>query len=152
MTLSEPKVSERESLEEEVFKALDHQRRRDILRYVGERRRATFTEILNATKMADSPSLSYHLRSLSPFLEQRDDGYGLTPIGKATYSLLLKTADYSTVALLHRKKTGAIIGNIVLWISAIAAALVMEVDSFFSAIILPSLAGVSLMVINELFE
>ncbi len=150
--MSESKGSELENLEEEVFKALDHQKRRDILRYVGERRRTTFTEILNATKMADSPSLSYHLRSLSPFMEQRDEGYGLTPIGKAAYSLLLKTADYKTVALLHRKKTGAIVGNIVLWIAAIAAALVMEVDSFFSAIILPSLAGASLMMINELFE
>ena len=139
--MSESMGSELENLEEEVFKALDHQKRRDILRYVGERRRATFTEILNATKMADSPSLSYHLRNLSPFMEQ-----------KAAYSLLLKTADYKTVALLHRKKTGAIVGNIVLWIAAIAAALVMEVDSFFSAIILPSLAGASLMMINELFE
>jgi DNA-binding transcriptional ArsR family regulator len=140
------------SLEEEVFKALDHQKRRDILRYVGERKGGTFTEILNATGMPDSPTLSYHLRNLSPFMEQREGRYVLTPIGRTAYSLLLKTGDYKTVALLHRKKTGAIIGNIVLWISAIAAALVMEVDSFFSVIILPSLAGVSLMVINELFE
>ena len=152
MTLSEPKVSDLENLEEEVFKALDHQKRRDILRYVGESRRATFTEILNATKMADSPSLSYHLRSLSPFLEQRDAGYDLTPIGKSAYSLLLRTADYGRMAQIYRKKTGAIIGHIVLWISAIAAALVMGLDFFFTSIILPSLAGVSLMVIYELFE
>ncbi len=31
------------SLEEEVFKALDHQKRRDVLRYVGERRSGAFT-------------------------------------------------------------------------------------------------------------
>ena len=140
------------SLEEEVFKALDHQKRRDVLRYVGERKGGAFTEILNATGIPDSPTLSYHLRSLSPFMGQREGRYVLTPIGKTAYSLLLKTADYKTVALLHRKKTGAIIGNIVLWISAMAAALVMHVDSFYSTIILPSLAGVSLMVINELFE
>ena len=140
------------SLEEEVFKALDHQKRRDVLRYVGEKRGGTFTEILNATGMPDSPTLSYHLRSLSPFMEQREGRYVLTPIGKTAYSLLLKTADYKTVALLHRKKTGAIIGNIILWISAMGAALVLQVDSFYSTIILPSLAGVSLMVINELFE
>ena len=143
---------EMESLEEEVFKALDHQKRRDVLRYVGERRRSTFTEILRATEMADSPTLSYHLRTLAPFMGQAEGSYSLTPIGRAAYSLLLKTADYKTMALLHRKKTGAIVGNIVLWISAITAALVMQVDSFYSAIIRPSLAGVSLMVINELFE
>lgn len=140
------------SLEEEVFKALDHQKRRDILRYVGEAKGGTFTEILNATGMPDSPTLSYHLRSLSPFMEQREGRYALTPIGKAAYSLLLKTAEYRTVALLHRRKTGVIVGNIVLWISAIAAALVMELDTFFTVIILPSLAGVSLTIINELFE
>jgi len=143
---------EMKSLEEEVFKALDHQKRRDILRYVGEKKGGTFTEILNSTSILDSPTLSYHLRSLSPFMEQIEGRYVLTPIGKAAYSLLLKTVDYKTVALLYRKKTGAIIGNIVLWISAIAAALVIEVDSFYSAIILPSLAGVSLIIINELFE
>ena len=63
---------EMRSLEEKVFKVLDHQKRRDVLRYVGERKGGTFTEILNATGMPDSPTLSYHLRSLSPFMEQKE--------------------------------------------------------------------------------
>jgi DNA-binding transcriptional ArsR family regulator len=150
--LGEAKGEELESLEEEVFKALDHQMRRDILRLVGERKEVTFTEILNESRAPDSPSLSYHLRILGPFMEQRGGKYGLTRIGKAAYTLLLRTSDYSRVALLHRKKTGAIIGHVVLWISAIAASLVLEVDWFLSSIILPSLAGTSLMVIYELFE
>jgi DNA-binding transcriptional ArsR family regulator len=150
--LGEAKGEELESLEEEVFKALDHQMRRDILRLVGERKEVTFTEILNESRAPDSPSLSYHLRILGPFMEQRGGKYGLTRIGKAAYTLLLRTSDYSRVALLHRKKTGAIVGHVVLWISAIAASLVLEVDWFLSSIILPSLAGTSLMVIYELFE
>jgi len=150
--LGEAKETEVESLEEEVFKALDHQMRRDILRLVGERKEVTFTEMLNESRAPDSPSLSYHLRILGPFMEQRGGKYGLTRIGKAAYTLLLRTSDYSRVALLHRKKTGAIIGHVVLWISAIAASLVLEVDWFLSSIILPSLAGTSLMVIYELFE
>lgn len=141
-----------ESLEEEVFKALDHQTRRDILRYVGERKEATFTEIMDKLRVPDSPSLSYHLRILAPFMEQRDGRYGLTYIGKSAYALLLRTSDYNRVALLQKKKTGAIIGHTVLWISAISASLVLRVDWIFSSIILPSLAGVSLMVIYELFE
>ena len=150
--MGEVKGEELESLEEEVFKALDHQMRRDILRLVGERKEATFTEILNESRAPDSPSLSYHLRILGPFMEQRGGKYGLTRIGKAAYTLLLRTSDYSRVAMLHRKKTGAIVGHVVLWISAIAASLVLEVDWFLSSIILPSLAGTSLMVIYELFE
>jgi len=42
-------------------------------------------------------------------------------------------------------------GHVWLWICAIAAALVMVLDFFFTAIILPSLAGTSLMVIYNLF-
>lgn len=47
---------------------------------------------------------------------------------------------------------GAIIGHIALWISAIAAGLVLQVDSFMTTIALPSLAAASLMTIHELFE
>lgn len=140
------------SLEEEVFKALDHQIRRDILRYIGEGKKPTFTDIMNATRSPDSPTLSYHLRNLAPFLEQKDGRYDLNLIGKAAYTLLLRTATYNRVALLHKKKLGAIIGHIVLWVSAIAAGLVLEVDSFLTTITLPSLAAVSLMTINKLFE
>jgi len=46
--------------------------RRDILRYVGEGRDPTFTGILNAIRIPDSPTLAYHLKSLAPFIEQRN--------------------------------------------------------------------------------
>ena len=141
-----------ESFEAEVFKALDHQMRRDILRFIGEGRSATFTDILNSARIPDSPTLSYHLKILGPFVEQRAGRYGLSRLGKAAYTLLLRTTAYNRMALLYRKKFGAMVGHVVLWASAIAAALVMGVDTFLSAIILPSLAGVSLMTINELFE
>jgi len=140
------------SLEEEVFKVLDHQIRRDILRYIGEGKKLSFTDIKNATRSPESPTLSYHLKTLAPFLEQKDGKYDLNPIGKAAYTLLLRTVTYNRIALLQKKKLGVIIGHTVLWISAIAAGLVLEVDSFMTTIILPSLAAVSLMTINELFE
>jgi hypothetical protein len=140
------------NLEEEVFKALDHQIRRNVLRYIGEAKEATFTEILNTVNIPDSPTLSYHLKTLSPFVLQKKGRYILSPVGKAAYSLLLKTTMYNKQALFMKKKTGAIIGHIALWISAIAAGLVMGVDSFMTTIILPSLAAASLMTIEKLFE
>ena len=140
------------NLEDEVFKALDHQIRRDVLRYIGEAKEPTFTEILNTVKIPDSPTLSYHLKTLSPFVIQQRGRYSLSSVGKAAYSLLLKTTMYNKQALFMKKKTGAIIGHIALWISAMAAGLVMRVDSFMTTIILPSLAAVSLMTINKLFE
>ena len=140
------------TLEEEVFKALDHQIRRDILRFIGEGKRPTFTEIMNTTKSADSPTLSYHLRNLAPFLELRDGRYDLNSIGKAVYTLLLRTTTYDRMALLYKKMFGAVFGHIALWISAIAAGLVLQIDPFMTTIAQPSLVAVSLMIINELFE
>ena len=67
------------NLEEEVFKALDHQIRRNVLRYIGEAKEATFTEILNTVNIPDSPTLSYHLKTLSPFvLQKKGKIYSLT--------------------------------------------------------------------------
>jgi len=83
---------------------------------------------------------------------QQKGRYVLSPVGKAAYSLLLKTTMYNRQALYMKKKTGALVGHIVLWVSAIAAGLVMGVDSFMTTIILPSLAAVSLMTIQQLFE
>ena len=140
------------SLEEEVFKALDHQIRRDILRYIGEGKKPSFTDIKNATRSPDSPTLSYHLKTLTPFLEQKEGRYDLNPVGKAAYTLLLRTVTYNRMVLLHKKKLGVIIGHIALWISAIAAGLVLRVDSVMTTICLPGLAATSLMTINELFE
>ena len=141
-----------EDLEEAVFKALDHQKRRDILRYTGEVGSATFTEIKNKVDFPDSPSLSYHLKNLDPFLEQREGRYSLSKLGKSAYNLLLRTGSYSRAVLHYSKKKGTIIGHIVLWLSAWAAAIVMETDSFYYMIIIPALAGTSLMVIQALFE
>ncbi len=141
------------SFEAEVFKGLDHQRRRDILRYVGEGKHPSFTDILNAIRSPDSPILAYRLKTLAPFLEQKEGRYDLTPIGKAAYTLLLRrTVTYIRMALLHKRKSEVIIGHIVLWINAIAAGLVLGVESFMTTSALPSLAGVSLITSHQLFE
>jgi len=140
------------NLEEDVFKALDHQIRRNVLRYIGEAKEPTFVEILNTVKIPDSPTLSYHLKTLSPFVIQQRGRYILSPVGKDAYSLVLKTTTYSKLARYVKKKTGAIRGHIALWISAIAAGLVMSVDSVMTTIILPSLAAASIMTIEKLFE
>jgi len=150
--LEESEKNEFESLEQEVFKALDHQMRRDILRYVGEKKDATFTEIMNASKIPDSPTLSYHLKSLAPFIEQQKGKYRLTPIGKDSYNLLLRTATYNKVALFQKKRYGATFGNLLLWGIAIAAAAYLEADTTLITIILPFLAFLSSGTTYQLFE
>jgi len=152
MRMSEKEEKESESLEEDVFKALDHQKRRDILRSIGEKEGATFTEIMNAGKIPDSPTLSYHLRSLAPFVEQKHGGYRLTPMGKDAYSLLLRSTEYDRFAIFQKKRYEATFANLVLWAAAIAAAAYLEVGFVLTVLTLPPLAFVAVMTTYQLFE
>jgi DNA-binding transcriptional ArsR family regulator len=86
------KETQEESLEESVFKTLSHQKRRDILRVIGERREATFTEIKNSAEIGDSASLSYHLNALDSLIVQKGGRYRLTELGQDAYNLISKTA------------------------------------------------------------
>jgi hypothetical protein len=131
---------------------LDRQIRKNILRYIDERKKPSFTDIKNATRSPDGPVLFRNLKTLATFIEQKEGKYDFNHIGKAAYTLLLRTITYNRMALLHKKKVGVLIGHIALCIGAIAAGLGLKVDSFMTTIILLSLVGVSLMTINELFE
>jgi DNA-binding transcriptional ArsR family regulator len=146
------KTEASENLEQDVFKALENQKRRDILRLIGEKKGISFTEVLNASKIPDSPTLSYHLRELAPFIEQKEGKYQLTPIGKDAYSLLLKTAAYGKVVLFQKKRYGATFGNLLLWIIAVAAAVYLEADTTLTFIILPFLAFLATGTTYQLFE
>jgi hypothetical protein len=141
-----------ENFEQGVFKALENQKRRDILRLVGEHKGISFTEILNVSKIPDSRTLSYHLRELAPFLEQKEGKYQLSPMGKDAYSLLQKTAVYGKVVLFQKKRFGATFGNLLLWSIGIAAAAYLEVNTTLTMIILPFLAFIATTTTYQLFE
>jgi len=150
--MEEKEKREFEDLEAEVFKALDHQMRRDILRYVGEGRDPTFTGILNAIRIPDSPTLAYHLKTLAPFIEQRKGAYHLTPMGKDAFNLLLKAGTYGKMALFQKKQWGATLGNALLWGIAIIAAAYLEVNTILWAVILPFNAFISVSTTYQLFK
>jgi DNA-binding HxlR family transcriptional regulator len=114
-----------ESLEEAVFKTLSNQKRRDILRVVGERKEATFTEIKDAAEIEDSPSLSYHLNALNRLIVQKSGKYSLSELGQDAYNLICKTAAFSasnsTMGFLRRGLPAVIVANAILWAAAIFA-------------------------------
>ena len=145
-------VEKLQDLEQQVFEALESQKRRDILRIVGENKGIAYTKILNASKISDSPTLSYHLKSLAPFIQQKEGKYRLTAIGKDAYNLLLKTHAYDKLALLQKNKSGVILGNTVLWLGAIAAAAYLGTDIILSFTVLPILAAMNVVITYELFE
>jgi DNA-binding transcriptional ArsR family regulator len=150
--MDEKESEQFKDLEEEVFKTLDNQKRRDILRYIGENRGTSFTNILKSTGVPDSPTLSYHIRALNPFLKQEGGKYSLSTIGRDAYGLLLKTTSNNKLELVRRRKYEVTIGNIILWISAIAASAYLEADTLLYIIILPILSAVSLSITYALFE
>jgi len=141
-----------QDLEQQVFEALENQKRREILRIVGENKGIAYTKILSASKIADSPTLSYHLKSLAPFIEQKDGKYRLTTIGKDAYNLLLKTHAYDKLALLQKNKVEVTIGNAVIWLAAIASAAYLGTEIILYTVFLPILAAMSLVVTYELFK
>ena len=150
--MEEKEKREFESLEQEVFKALDHQMRRDILRYVGEGRECTFTDILTKAKVPDSPTLSYHLKTLAPFIEQHGGKYRLTPMGKDSYNLLLKAGTYNKLTVFLKKRLEVTFANALLWGTAILSAAYLETNTTLYTAVMPPLAFVSIIITWQLFK
>ena len=118
--------AKQESFEEFIFKTLSNQKRRDILRFIGEHKQATFTEIEKAAEIEDSSSVSYHLTSLRTLIMQQNEKYILSDLGREAYNLIVKTNAYTStnvvVHYLRRQIIAFIIANAVLWAAAIIAA------------------------------
>jgi hypothetical protein len=106
-------------LEHQVFKSLSHQVRRDIVRFVGERTKASFSEIRNSLGIEDSSMLSYHLNGLRALLNQPESDYVLSELGKHAYRLILGTTSVGTEARLKKTIRYAIVANAILWAGAI---------------------------------
>jgi DNA-binding transcriptional ArsR family regulator len=82
--------AESESIENEIFKTLNHQIRRNIIKLLGKEKELTFTEIKNNFSNIDSPSLAYHLKTLKQLIELKDSSYFLTEIGQTALILMDK--------------------------------------------------------------
>ncbi|MEX2681690.1 MAG: hypothetical protein Q6373_008820 [Candidatus Sigynarchaeota archaeon] len=104
--------------EEEIFKTLNHKVRREIIKFIGKERSATFSSIKNALGEIESPALAYHLKSLNPLLVQKEGSYALSGIGIAAYKLLVHTSDAARVARGKRRFLYAYIMTVACWITA----------------------------------
>jgi DNA-binding transcriptional ArsR family regulator len=73
---------------DEIFAALKHPVRRQILLFLEERGEASFTEVQNAVGIEDTGLMSYHLKELAPLVEQSERGkYRLSEVGQAGVEL-----------------------------------------------------------------
>jgi hypothetical protein len=107
--------------EEEIFRALSHEKRRKVVRCLGEVGGCTFSEIGINAGINDTPILSYYLRILRPLLRQEGDRYYLTESGRDAFSLILRSSYFpqEREKKWRERLPWLIIGNAVLWACAI---------------------------------
>jgi DNA-binding transcriptional ArsR family regulator len=95
-----------ESQYDEIFTALKHPVRRQILLFIDGKGEASFTEIQQETGITDTGLMSYHLRGLASLVEQSKRGkYQLSEVGQAGITLLRK-ADHEkerTSTVIHQE-------------------------------------------------
>lgn len=76
---------------DEIFAALKHPVRRQILLFLDKKGEASFTDIQQEVGIDDTGRMSYHLKELSPLLEQSERGkYCLSEVGQAGVALFRK--------------------------------------------------------------
>lgn len=80
-----------ESQYDEIFTALKHPVRRQIILFINSKGEASFTDIQQETGINDTGLMSYHLKGLSSLVEQSKRGkYQLSEVGRAGITLLRK--------------------------------------------------------------
>ncbi len=81
-----------------VLSVLSHPLRREILLNLSNNGESSFTDLLNLLKV-DTGKLSFHLRSLSPFIEQTSNGkYRLSRAGESAVRVINDVEGWAEVA------------------------------------------------------
>ncbi len=81
-----------------ILSVLSHPLRREILLDLSDNGESSFTDLLNLLKV-DTGKLSFHLRSLSPFIEQTSNGkYKLSRAGESAVRVIHDVEGWAEVA------------------------------------------------------
>ncbi len=116
---------------DEIFTALKHPIRRQILLFIEQKGEASFTQIQQETGIQDTGLMSYHLKELSPLIEQSKRGkYCLSEVGQAGVELFRKVER-------ERQKSSVVVRNEVEKVLA---------DSIKRSVFLLSIVGLTLLV------
>jgi DNA-binding transcriptional ArsR family regulator len=115
----------------EIFAALKHPIRRQILLFLEQKGEVSFTDIQNATGINDTGLISYHLKELSPLVEQSERGkYRLSEVGQASVRLFRKVENEKqrTSIAVHREIEKSI-GQIVFLFLIIGISLIVPLSA-----------------------
>jgi uncharacterized RDD family membrane protein YckC/DNA-binding HxlR family transcriptional regulator len=88
-----------------ILSVLSHRIRREILLILQEKEETSFTDLMNTLKI-DTGKLSFHMRSLQPFIEQTESGkYKLSRAGEDAVRVIKDVESWAEVADVNRKAT-----------------------------------------------
>ena len=86
-----------------ILAVLSHRIRREILLILREKGESSFTDLMNTLKI-DTGKLSFHIRSLQPFIEQTKTGkYKLSRAGEDAVRVISDVESWAEVADVNRK-------------------------------------------------
>jgi uncharacterized RDD family membrane protein YckC len=87
-----------------ILSVLSHRIRREILLILHEKEETTFTELMNALNI-DTGKLSFHIRSLSPFIEQKKGKYKLSHAGEDAVRVIKDVESWAEITAIGRKES-----------------------------------------------
>jgi uncharacterized RDD family membrane protein YckC/DNA-binding transcriptional ArsR family regulator len=94
-----------------ILSVLSHKIRREILLILHEKGDTSFTELLNTLKI-DTGKLSFHIRSLSPFIEQSENGkYKLSRAGEDSIRVIKDVESWSEMSDVTHKTTQLLVAS-----------------------------------------
>lgn len=108
--------------ESDIFKSLGHKIRREIIKFIGAHEHCTFTDILKGVGgmiSLDSPTLSYHLKSLQSLILLKDTRYSLNGIGQAALNLLVRSDTSIHINVYKKQFLKAYYYTVICWIGAL---------------------------------
>jgi DNA-binding transcriptional ArsR family regulator len=121
---------------DEIFAALKHPIRRQILLFIEKKGEASFTDIQNAVGINDTGLMSYHLKELAPLVEQSERGkYCLSDIGQASMELFRKVErERQRTSTAVSQEIGKYVGKIVFLFLVLGITLLapLSVDIYLS--------------------
>jgi uncharacterized RDD family membrane protein YckC len=88
-----------------ILSVLSHRIRREILLNLNEKGERSFTELMNTLDI-DTGKLSFHIRNLTPFIEQTTSGkYKLSRAGEDAVRVIKDVESWAEVADVNRKES-----------------------------------------------
>jgi uncharacterized RDD family membrane protein YckC/DNA-binding transcriptional ArsR family regulator len=127
-----------------VLSVLSHLLRREILLNLSEKDESSFTDLLNLLKV-DTGKLSFHLRSLSPFIEQTPNGkYKLSRAGESAIRIIHDVEGWAEAADMQGKASQLPLASFKKRISAFLVDLAMITAITLAITLAPQLLSFSL--------